>query len=305
MRQQDWQKAQSSLDEYLKKNPRDGEAHLLLAEVFGELDSIQAMRRTLTTLRQISPKYENSAVFLLKKYWTKNFNRGLKLFQLKNYRQAANQFGLAVQIDKSQFIGLQKLADALFMAGRYYEAQTAYQQALNMQPDNLILKNNLAEIYFIKKQYQKSVNLCNEILNKHELEINALMRRAYAYDALKNYSEAVKDFERLIELSPTPKLLTDFGMLHFRQQEYHKAIDYFTAALADSSNNYLLYRYLGEANWRVRNYQDMVTWYRKIVESSPDDLLGWKNLALAYEALGKKQLLVEARNHIDKITRTN
>ncbi len=55
MRQQNWQQAIISLDDYIQKYPRDGVAHLLLAEVYGESDSIMAMQSTLYKLRTFSP----------------------------------------------------------------------------------------------------------------------------------------------------------------------------------------------------------------------------------------------------------
>ncbi|NIR53187.1 tetratricopeptide repeat protein [candidate division KSB1 bacterium] len=305
MRQRSWLTAQKSLEEIIEKLPRDGEAHLLLAEVYGELDSVQNMLATLEKARDISTKYIKRANFITEKYWFKNFNLGLKHFEQKQFDEAVKRFALAVKIDSGKTSSNQRYADALFMASRYEESKRMYLSVLAKQPDDLVFKDNLAEIYFIQEDYDKSVQLCNGILAEKPFDINALKRRAYAFEAMGNFEEAEMDFRVLADMNPTPKLLTDFGMLYFQHGDYERAIKRFTEALNISSDRTSLYRYLGEANWRLLNYKAMVKWYQRLVEDQPNDLLGWKNLALAYEALGQKGLLSVARNHIRQITTAN
>jgi len=114
----------------------------------------------------------------------------------------------------------------------------------------------------------------------------------------------MKEFQT-IEINPSPHLLTDSGLLYFRLGNYPVAIERFTKALEISPNKVRLYRYLGEANWRIRNYRGMVRWNRKIVACFPNDPGGWQNLAVAYKALGQKKQLAQATRHIDTMNRRN
>ncbi|RMF65384.1 MAG: tetratricopeptide repeat protein [Calditrichaeota bacterium] len=305
VQQRNWQKARTSLEEFVRRYPRDGEAHLLLAEIYGETDRIPSMMRSLQTVRRLSPRYNKPAEILAKRYWVKNLDRGLKLFRQKDYRAAAERFGYAVQIDSSAVEGWQRLGDALFMTAHYRQAEKAYRQALALTPENPAIKNNLAETYFAERNYAKAIQLSDEILAANELDLNALMRRAYAYDALGRFQDAEAAFLRAAALNPDAKLLTDFGLLYFRREKYARAIELFQQALEVSDNPIVQLRYLGEANWRLRNYREMVRWYEKIVASYPEDLVGWKNLAVAYEALGQTDQLALARRHISRITSTN
>ncbi|MCH8873581.1 hypothetical protein IH824_12575 [candidate division KSB1 bacterium] len=114
----------------------------------------------------------------------------------------------------------------------------------------------------------------------------------------------MKEFQT-IEINPSPHLLTDSGLLYFRLRNYPMAIERFTRALEISNNKVRLYRYLGEANWRILNYKGMVRWNRKIVACFPNDLGGWQNLAVAYKALGQKKQFDRVTRHIDAINRRN
>lgn len=305
VRQQNWPKAQQSLEELVRENPRDGEAHLLLAEVYAKQGLISQMLATLDKVKEFSAEYRQQAQLIAKKYWVENFKLGLQHFEAKDFNAAANRFQAAVRIDSSNMAGVQRLADALFMTARYHDAEKAYTTVLKHAPENSIVKNNLAEIAFINKDYQKAIAFCNDILTVKENDLNALTRRAYAYDALGKFTEAEADFKAATELNPTPQLLADFGLLYFKNEEYAKAIALFQRALPQALNKNILYHYLGEASWKINNYHAMAQWFQKLVESQPTNLLAWKNLAVAYEALGQQELLVQARQHIQRIISTN
>lgn len=305
IRQQNWQKAQQLLEEHLAHNPRDGEAHLMLAEVYGESDQVDAMRTMLKKVSRLSARYRDDADYLRKKYWIKNYNRGLNHFSLQDYEPAVQRFQLAVRIDSSNTTGWQRYGDALFMTARYFEAEQAYKRALDAKPENTPLKNNLAEIYFIQKKYDKAIALCDDILATDEKNLNALMRRAYAYDALDRIVDAERDYRAALDLKASAALLTDLGLMFFRHEQYDRATRCFTEALDHSDDKLVQYRLLGEVSWRRRDFDAMVYWYQQIVNSYPNDLTGWKNLAVAYEALGKTDLLARARQQIDHLNGTN
>ena len=305
IRQQNWQDARMALEEVTQLNPKDGEAHLLLAEVYGELDRIPQMNATLGRIRSLSPKYEGAANYLASKYWIRNYKLGNLRFEERIYSEAVIHFHLAVQIDSTNDTGWQRLGDALFMRGSYGNAQKAYTAALKLDPRSLAMKHNLAQIYFLQKKYRDAVRLCDEILARDESDFDALLRRAYSSEALGAFDEAKTDYLAAVTQMPSAQLLTDFALLHFKNEDYETAITLFEEALEFSPNNPLLYKYLGEANWRIRDYQAMAGWYRKIVEVRPDALTGWKNLAVAYEALDQKEHLAQARHYINRINSTN
>ncbi len=305
IRQHNWPDAQQALEQRIRNNPRDGEAHLLLAEVYAERDLILQMNATLTTLRSLSPRYKDEADYLAQKYWIINFNLGNSHFEEHFFEEAVPFFRRSTLLDSSNVHGWQRYGDALFKVRRLTEAKAAYRRALQLEPYNLIVKNNLAEIYFTLKEYDLAIRLCDEILARDEYDVDALQRRAYSHKALGNFEQAEADFMEAALLQPSARLLADFGLLYFEHQDYVNAIGRFEEALNYTGNEVMLYRHLGEASLRIRNYEDMAHWYGKLVIADPDDLVGWKNLAVAYEALGKKEALAQARHYINHITSTN
>ncbi len=305
MRQQNWPQARTLLEETTKSNPRDGDAHLLLAEVYGELEAGLEMQETLHQVREKFHSLRERADFLQQRFWVRYFKRGTSHFEDHVYNAAAHYFGLAVELDEDNKGSLERYGSALFLIGRYRQARDVYLHALTLDPDNATYKNNLAEIYFLNHEYGKTIELCNEILLTDSIDVNATKRRAYSYEALEKYDDAIRDFESVASLDPSAQLLTDFGLLYYGLQDYDNAVEQFEAATGFSEDNLLLYRHLGEANRLRHNYYEMARWFRRIVDTFPEDITGWKSLAIAYEALGQKEQLAQARHHIHRIADTN
>ena len=305
VRQGNWQKVRTTLEESVSNNPKDGEAHLLLAQAYGELEQVPALKSELETTRDLSPAFAAAADQTGKRFWIRYYTRGNDYFDEGTYNAAAQYYGLAVALEPDNITSMKRYADALFLVGRYLDAKKFYSKAAAREPDNLALKNNLAEVFFLEQNYAEVVELCNEILLRKATEVNAIKRRAYAYEALGRVDAALQDYETAASLDPTAQLLMDYGLLYFKQADYEQAIDKFREATTFVDDNLILYRYLGDANRRLHRYDEMAKWYRIIVDSFPEDLTGWKNLALAYEALGQKQQLAQARHQINRISSTN
>ncbi len=120
-----------------------------------------------------------------------------------------------------------------------------------------------------------------------------------------NFKKAEDDYYMAALVRPSGQLLTDFGLLYLDNKFYTKAVIRFEEALHFAVGSQLIYRYLGQANWRLRDYRQMAKWYRKIVKNNPQDIAAWKNLAVAVEALGYEDDLAAARYHITKLSGTN
>lgn len=302
LRQHNWEKAKEILG---TENSKDANTYLQLAEINGHLRLIPEMNQALTHVRALSPKYNEHANFIEKSFWIKYFEAGEENLLNELYEAAVADFSLVAQIDSSNTDGLQRYADALFLSGNYDEAGPAYAAVLKLSPNNLTAKNNLAEIYFMQERYDDTIALCDEILDVNDNDIETVMRRAYAHDALGNFRKAEDDYYMAALVRPSEQLLTDFGLLYLDHKLYAEAITRLRAALSFGDGSPLLYRYLGQANWRLRDYRQMSKWYRKIVENSPEDVAAWKNLAVALEALGYEDDLAAARYQITKLSGTN
>jgi tetratricopeptide (TPR) repeat protein len=305
MRQNNWPKAQEELEIHLFEHPGDSKARLLLAEVYGEQGKADKMLKVLADLPDDNDRHSANITFIKKKYWIQNLQAGARALEAKNFTAAAGRFFNAVLIASVNVHSRQSYADALFLSGNAKASAGHYERLLQENPDDLIVKNNLSEAYFADRRYAACLLLCEQILATDAHHLAALTRRAYTLDALGSVVEAEQEFEYLARSFPSAQLLTDLGLLYFRKGAYEKAIPVFNQALALSQGYQVIYRYLGEASWRLRDYAAMAHWFEKLVAVYPEDVSGWRNLIVAYQALGRNEALANARQQIHSITGTN
>jgi len=305
MKQQDWNRARTKLEEITTEYPQNGEAFLMLAEVYAELGEMRWMMEALNQAVESSEGNRSEANFIREKYWIGNLKHGNMHFEESNYNESLLYFHRVVQIDSSNIIGLKGFAASLYMTGHPEQAEQVFRKILVLEPGNTTIANNLAEICFIKKRFSESLAFCNQALEGNKSDVQALARRAHIYSAQGLLNLAEKDLLLAAKLQPTEEMLTDCGVILYRNKKYEEAVDYFTSALELSGSRFQLFRHLGQANNRLKNYTEMAKWFKKMVDINGTNLYAWQNLAVAYEALGNRGELAHARHLIEELSGSN
>ena len=76
----------------------------------------------------------------------------------------------------------------------------------NIELLRLKLYNNMSVCQGKQHNYYHVIELCNKVLAKRDKEVQALLRRGYAYGELKDYERAVADFNTLLTIEPLNRL---------------------------------------------------------------------------------------------------
>jgi YaiO family outer membrane protein len=134
------------------------------------------------------------------------------------------QFSQALTIDKKLLTrypsdtSLQKLyLDQLYTAGKYYEkenndtALTVFFTAFAFAPKDTFALQNLSAIYFVQKKYDSTVYYADLGLQLDSNNQYLLMKRASAYEQLKDYPQAYASASRLLQLAPSSAKIADYA----------------------------------------------------------------------------------------------
>lgn len=95
-----------------------------------------------------------------------------------------------------------ELGVALRQSGRMSEAVQVYRRALSLDPHNPVLRKNLAEVYYLNREYPKAVELCREALRSNPGFRQAHSTLALALYRMERYKEALEEFEIVLRLNP-------------------------------------------------------------------------------------------------------
>ena len=165
----------------------------------------------------------------------------------------------------------QPLAFSLVRLGRYPEAIEAFKQALQYDPNNAEIYNNMGFAYVHGGQYAEAIEACRQAIAllgktgeayKQELQIrNEVLSNAYknignAHNELKQYNEAADALKHATEIEPKN------AAAHFNH---------------------------GLALYNGGRFSEAIEAYKSVIELKPNLAGAHYNLALAYVAINDKE----------------
>merc|ERR1711935_537154 len=144
---------------------------------------------------------------------------------------------------KKEALDLKKTGNELYLAGENIEAVKNYDQALDICPlsfkeDRAILLSNKAAASLKMGQKEKAIEDCSEALELNPNYVKALLRRAQTYEDIDKPHEAMKDFEKILELDPGNK---DSRMAVLRLPEKIREKDEKLKAEMMGKNNFIFF----------------------------------------------------------------
>jgi tetratricopeptide (TPR) repeat protein len=86
--------------------------------------------------------------------------------------------------------------------GRLAEAAASFSQAIRVKPQFAEAWNKRATVYFLMREYRKSIADCAEVLKRNPQHFGALSGLGQIYLALDQPEEALKWFRRALEVNP-------------------------------------------------------------------------------------------------------
>jgi cytochrome c-type biogenesis protein CcmH/NrfG len=95
-----------------------------------------------------------------------------------------------------------ELAVAYRNRDRLDNAIQAYQKALSLDPENPVVMKNLADAFYLKKEYSRTVEMAQKAIRSNPRFHQAHFTLGMAYYRLDRYREALDEFEEVLRLNP-------------------------------------------------------------------------------------------------------
>ena len=145
-------------------------------------------------------------------------------------------------------------------------------------------------------------SLLEELQNKPSFPTRLLApiycKRGRAYDALKNYHQAIADFERALELDPSyTYALSSRGWAFYWVQDYQRAFADFNRALELDPNDAFAYYRRGWAYTQLKNYQQAIVDFDRALELDPNNAWAYSGRGWVYRHLKEYQQAIVDFNH--------
>ncbi|NEQ99742.1 MAG: tetratricopeptide repeat protein [Cyanothece sp. SIO2G6] len=148
--------------------------------------------------------------------------QGLTLECLERYDEAINVYGKAIALDPDGLESYRRRSGVLTEHGRdrdnwHQDVVAYYEKTLEHNPED---RFNQAAVLFFSEQYEKALEIYDDILESNSKSASAWHNRACCHSHLGDLEQVVKSLEKAIALDPAEKELvqTDPDLAQFREQ---------------------------------------------------------------------------------------
>ena len=239
----DWAKAIQYLKKSIIKNPTDIKAYILLGQVYGMEENYPMMNLALEKARSLiadttGDKNWRTIQYIREDFWAFCFNNGVAYFENQQFPEAGYSFYQCLSIDSARteaYVNLGLVEEKLNLPD---SAISHYQQAFLKDTSNLDLMFYAANLCLELENFEKSVELANQILSIYPKMTQALVQKAIAFDMAGEIDSAITCYQKAITMeNENLDLYYNLGRLFFIQQQYERAIQQFNHVLEKSPND--------------------------------------------------------------------
>ncbi|MEE9258604.1 MAG: tetratricopeptide repeat protein [Nitrospinaceae bacterium] len=188
---------------------------------------------------------------------------------------------------------------ALYVLGEPERAVRDFQEALEMDPDFVLARYDLAAAYASMRMTRKSIEEYSKVVQLNPAFPEALSNLGGYYFREGKIEEAVALFEKAIEVHPNfIQALSNLGAVLNKLNRPRKALVYLKRALALDPDFGISYFNLGNAHSQLNHWEDALGAYDNAVKLGVDFLsLHWNR----YEIYQKQGKIREAAKELNLI----
>jgi serine/threonine protein kinase/Tfp pilus assembly protein PilF len=148
------------------------------------------------------------------------------------YLEAASQYELALDEDPQRDIAYQHLASVYQRLGRQELAERTFQKAIHVQPQNYRGYVWLGSFYAQQAHYKDAALQLEEAVSLAPGVADPLLRLGGAYLMSGKYDKADSMLQRAIKLEPSYEAYSNLGEVYFFERKFPEAISAFEQSVA-------------------------------------------------------------------------
>mgnify|MGYP001177500064 FL=1 len=149
----------------------------------------------------------------------------------------------------------------------------------------------VANTHLTQGDFEQAAFLFQDIVHRSPTLVGARAGLSKALLKLDRGKEAIEHLLKALEYSPEDADISyNLGVAYHQQGNYSSAIEcYENAHESDADSPDDLHYNLGNAYHELERFYDAIRCYNKALASKPNDIDALKNLAIAYQRLGRNE----------------
>ena len=194
--------------------------------------------------------------------------------------EALDHYRKALEIEPDDVFPRCNIAGILAKRGRFDEAVAWYRQALEIQPDCVMAHNNLGELLARQRRFDEAAYHYGKALQIQPDDAVAYSNLGTVWMSQGRLEEAEAQFRKALEIQPDYAMAhNNLGNLLTRRGQLDEALAHYQKALEIQPNFALARTNVGNVLTRQGQFDEALAHYRKALEIEP-------NFALARTTMG-------------------
>ncbi len=155
-------------------------------------------------------------------------------------------------------------------------------RAVELNPDHAIAFNNRGTAYGNLKQYEQAIADYDRAIELDPNYARAYNNRGTAYADLQQHEQAITDYDQAISLDPNDTAAYDNrGLAYYNLKRYEQAIADFDQGIAIDPQDAIAYFNRGNAYYEFEQYERAIANFDRMIELDPQNAPAYNNRGLA------------------------
>lgn len=159
----------------------------------------------------------------------------------------------------------------------------------------------LARTSLLKGDMDAAFSFLNQAEKINPQYVHLYAQRALLYVKQSNWSEAIKNYSKAIDLSPlNPNRYISAVEALVKVKRFEDVVTLLKKAIAYELDFPDIYHYLSHAYFQLRDFKNAILYVKKAIQVKPDNLVYLNQLAIAYKESGQKDEAMKTYNQVIK-----
>ena len=195
----------------------------------------------------------------------------------------------------------------LFNKYNFYEiSEKLLGNATEETKQTIEFKNEQAQVLLFRKDYERVIELCNDIIKQKKLSYNTYIIKGHALYYLDRYQEAQETYIKAIRFKPQEinfdtEMLVKLGLIYIKEEKWYDAKVIFKQILKTNQEASFAWRYLGLALTQLNEFDEAEKALTKANILDVENPLIWAYLVIFDLNNGKKYQALECFNELNKV----
>ena len=195
----------------------------------------------------------------------------------------------------------------LFNRYNFYEiSEKLLENSTEETKQTIEFKNEQARVLLFRKDYERVIELCNDIIKQKKLSYDTYIIKGHALYYLNRYQEAQETYIKAIRFKPQEitfdiEMLVKLGLIYIKEEKWYDAKVIFKQIIKSDPEASYAWRYLGFALTQLSEFEDAERALMKANMLDVENPLIWAYLTIFDLNNGKKNQAIECFNELNKV----